>query len=104
MDIQVFSDAQSNSEIQRGLSLLSLGKDISFGHYLGLNSSFIDGGGIRGLSSLIILREVLYRIKVKDDLPDIPRPCDLFDLAGGSGTGGYISYSYNGEYGSQVIF
>ena len=91
MDTQVSSetDEQSNSEIQRGLSLLSIGKDISFDqYYLELNSSFIDGGGIRGLSSLIILREVLYRIKMRDNLAIIPRPCDLFDLAGGTGTGG----------------
>ncbi len=48
----------------------------------------VDGGGIRGLSSLIILREVLYRIQTRGNLDVIPRPCDLFDLAGGTGTGG----------------
>jgi len=53
-----------------------------------VNSTVADGGGIRGLSSLIILREVLYRMKTRGNLDDIPRPCDLFDLAGGTGTGG----------------
>ena len=25
-----------------------------------------------------------------EGLPDIPRPCEVFDLAGGTGTGGYV--------------
>jgi len=53
-----------------------------------VNSTVVDGGGIRGLSSLIILKEVLYRLQIRSNLDDIPRPCDLFDLAGGTGTGG----------------
>jgi len=52
-------------------------------------STFKDGGGIRGLSVLLILREALYRMQQQQGLAEIPRPCDVFDLAGGSGTGGY---------------
>ncbi|KAJ7840815.1 FabD lysophospholipase-like protein [Mycena olivaceomarginata] len=51
----------------------------------------LDGGGIRGLSMLIILKDLMYRLKVAQDLPDIPHPCDYFDLIGGTGTGGLIA-------------
>ena len=50
-----------------------------------------DGGGIRGLSSLLMLREILYRIRQERQLPDLPRPCDFFDLAGGTSTGGCVA-------------
>jgi len=50
--------------------------------------SVLDGGGIRGLSPLIILKEMLFRMQQEQDLQDLPRPCDIFDLAGGTGTGG----------------
>jgi len=52
-------------------------------------STFPDGGGIRGLSALLILRETFYRMQQQQGLAEIPRPCDVFDLAGGAGTGGY---------------
>jgi len=35
------------------------------------------------------LREALYRMQQQQGLAEIPRPCDVFDLAGGAGTGGY---------------
>jgi patatin-like phospholipase/acyl hydrolase len=47
-----------------------------------------DGGGIRGLSELIILEEVMYRIKHAEGLKEFPRPCEYFDLIGGTSTGG----------------
>ncbi|KAJ7827165.1 hypothetical protein B0H14DRAFT_1240272 [Mycena olivaceomarginata] len=40
---------------------------------------------------LIILKHLMYRLKVAEDLPDIPHPCDYFDLIGGTGTGGLIA-------------
>ena len=49
-----------------------------------------DGGGIRGLSPLLILKEILSRIQQKRKLQKLPRPCDIFDLAGGTSTGGYV--------------
>ncbi|KAJ7878262.1 FabD lysophospholipase-like protein, partial [Mycena leptocephala] len=50
-----------------------------------------DGGGIRGLSMLIILEDLMWKLKVAEDLPDVPRPCDYFDLIGGTSTGGLIA-------------
>lgn len=58
----------------------------------------LDGGGVRGISSLLIIeglmREIL-RIKVaegqatEDDPP--PLPCECFDLICGTSTGGLIA-------------
>ena len=50
-----------------------------------------DGGGIRGLSELIILGEIMERIKNDEGLPSVPRPCEYFDLIGGTSTGGYAN-------------
>ncbi|KAJ7803101.1 FabD/lysophospholipase-like protein, partial [Mycena olivaceomarginata] len=50
-----------------------------------------DAGGIRGLSMLIILEHLMYKLKVAEDLPDISHPCDCFDLIEGTSTGGLIA-------------
>jgi patatin-like phospholipase/acyl hydrolase len=47
----------------------------------------LDGGGVRGLSSLMILRRLMA--VVDPDAP--PRPCDYFDMIGGTSTGGLIA-------------
>ncbi|KAF8149284.1 FabD/lysophospholipase-like protein [Mycena galopus ATCC 62051] len=57
----------------------------------GLRLLSLDGGGIRGLSMLVILGDLMYKLKVAEGLPDIPRPCDYFDLIGGTSTGGLIA-------------
>jgi len=51
----------------------------------------LDGGGVRGLSSLLILREIMLDIQdiVKSRHP--PKPCDYFELIGGTSTGGLIA-------------
>ena len=57
----------------------------------------LDGGGVRGISSLYILKELMDQIKLKlmHDKPDEPletlRPCDVFDLICGTSTGGLIA-------------
>ena len=57
----------AEASVERGLRLLSL-----------------DGGGVRGLSSLLILEYLMNSIDRKNP----PRPCDFFDLIGGTSTGG----------------
>jgi patatin-like phospholipase/acyl hydrolase len=52
------------------------------GHELRLLA--FDGGGVRGLSSLIILQQLMETI----DLDSPPKPCDYFDMIGGTSTGG----------------
>ncbi|KAG6906944.1 hypothetical protein DXG01_011277 [Tephrocybe rancida] len=51
-----------------------------------------DGGGIRGLSTLLILETIMHRIKTEQHLEDTPLPCDYFDLIGGTSTGGIIAF------------
>ena len=53
-------------------------------------STHSDGGGVRGLSALVILREMMERIQYQQQLDDTPLPCDYFDLIGGTGAGGYV--------------
>ncbi|KAI9761611.1 MAG: hypothetical protein M1840_001751 [Geoglossum simile] len=47
----------------------------------------LDGGGIRGLSSLIILKHLMKSVNPKNP----PKPCEYFDLIGGTSTGGVIA-------------
>ncbi|KAI1496127.1 FabD/lysophospholipase-like protein [Biscogniauxia marginata] len=51
----------------------------------------LDGGGVRGISSLQILQELMEKIKETQGLDEIPRPCDIFDLIGGTSTGGIMA-------------
>lgn len=47
----------------------------------------LDGGGVRGLSSLMILQNLMSTID--PDAP--PKPCDYFDMIAGTSTGGLIA-------------
>jgi len=51
----------------------------------------LDGGGVRGLSSLVILDEIMKDIKRREHLEQVPLPCTYFDLIGGTSTGGLIA-------------
>lgn len=64
---------ESGPVMREGLCLLSL-----------------DGGGVRGLSTLFILKSIMRRlnqsVEAKGFLP--LKPCDVFNLMGGTSTGG----------------
>ena len=63
----------------------------------------VDGGGIRGLSELIILDEIMKRIQHDEGLSDTPLPCDYFDLMGGTSTGGCVTHLYLGFLGLTFL-
>ncbi|KAJ4983049.1 patatin-like serine [Stagonosporopsis vannaccii] len=59
----------------------------------------LDGGGVRGLSSLMVLRDLMQSIALEEKRLGRRRqgdheplkPCDYFDLIGGTSTGGIIA-------------
>jgi patatin-like phospholipase/acyl hydrolase len=53
-----------------------------------LNILALDGGGVRALSTLYILKNIMEAI----DRENPPKPCDFFDMIGGTGSGGYVLY------------
>jgi patatin-like phospholipase/acyl hydrolase len=59
----------------RGLCLLSL-----------------DGGGVRGLSTLYILKGLMDGLNHERNIHNLValKPCEVFDLIGGTSTGGYV--------------
>jgi patatin-like phospholipase/acyl hydrolase len=59
----------------------------------------LDGGGVRGLSSLMVLDDLIENIaqeekrigkRSRNDNTSL-KPCDYFDLIGGTSTGGIIA-------------
>ncbi|KAK2610776.1 hypothetical protein N8I77_004177 [Diaporthe amygdali] len=56
-----------------------------------VNLLALDGGGIRGVSELVILDEVMRRMQHKGNLASLPKPCDYFHLFGGTSTGGLVA-------------
>ena len=47
----------------------------------------LDGGGFRGLSELQLLKGIVEMINPEDP----PKPCEIFDMIGGTSTGGLIA-------------
>lgn len=50
----------------------------------------LDGGGVRGLSALLILKSLMTRLNGQRRGAGLPsvKPCEVFDLIGGTSTGG----------------
>ncbi|CAG8252566.1 unnamed protein product [Penicillium olsonii] len=51
----------------------------------------LDGGGVRGFSSLLILRDLMDQLNSARGTHPPVKPCDVFDLIGGTSTGGLIA-------------
>lgn len=52
----------------------------------------IDGGGLQGISTLLILDKLLGAIARNNGVPDRkPRPCDVFAVIAGIGPGGWLA-------------
>jgi patatin-like phospholipase/acyl hydrolase len=50
----------------------------------------LDGGGVRGLSTLYILQGIMSRLNYTREEAGLgpKKPCEIFDLIGGTSTGG----------------
>ncbi|KAF2018299.1 FabD/lysophospholipase-like protein [Aaosphaeria arxii CBS 175.79] len=51
----------------------------------------LDGGGVRGLTELLILKTLMHRIQPQTKDRALPKPCDYFDVICGTSTGGLIA-------------
>ncbi|CZR68366.1 uncharacterized protein PAC_18265 [Phialocephala subalpina] len=53
----------------------------------------LDGGGVRGLSTLLIIKALMAKVNAERKRAGQPsvKPCELFDLIGGTSTGGIIA-------------
>ena len=56
-----------------------------------LNVLCLDGGGVRGLSELLILTNIMMHLQRRCKLKEVPLPCEVFDLICGTSTGGIIA-------------
>jgi patatin-like phospholipase/acyl hydrolase len=75
------------------------GGEINLVEQTGLCLLSFDGGGVRGLSSLYILQGLMKRLNAerkKEKLLSV-NPCQVFDLIGGTSTGGLIIFLPDGE-------
>jgi len=60
----------------------------------------VDGGGVRGLSALVLLQQLMEHVNNERGSQGLQKqePWELFDLMGGTSTGGY-GVSFNcGSY------
>jgi hypothetical protein len=87
----------TGNDPKRPISLLALGKN-SF--TVSMNRLLIDGtdaGGPQGISQLLILKDVMKKLS-KDESGDsrgtVKRPCEIFDMIGGVGTGGSVLFTF----------
>ncbi|RDL36731.1 uncharacterized protein BP5553_06083 [Venustampulla echinocandica] len=86
---------------QNGLRVLSLGTyhvlqstapvDEALYTMLTHESPNVDGGGIRGLSTLYILERIMYQLRPTDDPKKRVKPCEVFDVIAGTSTGGLLA-------------
>lgn len=80
----------AKGELWKPRRILSIGiQKITFQKIAGLTYT-LDGGGIRGLSAIMIIRAVMEKVndeRTKRNLP-IQEPWEYFDMMGGTSTGG----------------
>ena len=82
--------ARGRSDNGEGLCLLSLGWYGFAQSALSLTMICTDGGGVRGLSSLRILKGLMMMVNERRAAAGLAavRPQEIFDLIGGTSTGG----------------
>jgi hypothetical protein len=57
----------------------------------GIRILSLDGGGVRGLSSLLILQTIITELSQQIQSPTTLLPCEVFDLIIGTSTGGILA-------------
>jgi len=81
----------NNSE--KPICLLSLGRR-AFTDIMSYGLTFgVDAGGPQGISQLLILKDVMEKLsedEISNSEGSVKRPCEVFDMIGGSGTGGSV--------------
>jgi hypothetical protein len=78
-------------DIRGGLNVLSLGKPARTSDRERLITCGIDAGGPRAVSQLCILEHLMEQISQDSQgtfQGKVKRPCEVFDVIGGVGTGG----------------
>lgn len=77
-----------------GITEATLQKDASGGHGpAGLRVLALDGGGVRGLFSILVLEKLMEAVR-EIDQPfslDALKPCQYFDIICGTSTGGLLA-------------
>lgn len=77
------------SENKERLKILALGNSPTKNMIAVLANKLSDGGGVKGLSSLLILERIMARVGAKMKRPDL-QPYQYFDIIGGTSTGGSV--------------
>ncbi|KAK3395941.1 hypothetical protein B0T20DRAFT_49038 [Sordaria brevicollis] len=56
-----------------------------------VNLLSLDGGGVRGVSEVVMLHKIMKRVQEIEGLRELPKPCDYFHIIGGTSTGGLVA-------------
>jgi hypothetical protein len=51
----------------------------------------IDGEGLQAITPLLLLDDLLETIRIENNTAEKPRPCEVFDMIGGVGSGGWLA-------------
>jgi patatin-like phospholipase/acyl hydrolase len=84
-------DFCTNTTTNTGTSTGTDSNNESLHETRGLCLLSLDGGGVRGLSTLYILSGIMTLLNDKRKMQSLEpvKPCEVFDLIGGTSTGGY---------------
>ncbi|EAA35443.1 hypothetical protein GE21DRAFT_2556 [Neurospora crassa] len=56
-----------------------------------VNLLSLDGGGVRGLSEVVMLHRIMKRVQEIEGFKELPKPCEYFHIMGGTSTGGLVA-------------
>jgi hypothetical protein len=79
-------------DVRSNLKVLSLGEPVQISHEERIITGGIDAGGSQAISQLRILEHLMEQISESNE-GIVKRPCEVFDVIGGVGTGGWVQPS-----------